>query len=246
MSASTAIYGKVTKVLMESLNVDEEEVRPAATLQGDLGAESIDFLDIVFRLEREFGIQGTAKGAPACAQCHAFNGESDGSGAFPRLAGQSASYLAEQLRDFASGVRRSALMSQIAHSVSPEERADVAAYYANIDAPYVPTRPADPKLLERGQELAVRGSEREQIPACNACHGPAGVGEPPAIPYLAGQYARYIALNLTMWQRGYRKNSAGGMAAVAEKLTPADIAAVAAYYERQAPSAQTPTSQVSR
>jgi acyl carrier protein len=54
---ATTIYGKVTKVLVESLNVDEDEVSPGATLQGDLGAESIDFLDIVFRLEREFGIQ---------------------------------------------------------------------------------------------------------------------------------------------------------------------------------------------
>ena len=57
MSAAEAIYGKVTKVLAESLNVDEDEVTPAATLQGDLGAESIDFLDIIFRLEREFGIK---------------------------------------------------------------------------------------------------------------------------------------------------------------------------------------------
>ena len=57
MSASEEIYGKVTQVLMESLNVDEGDVTPAATLQGDLGAESIDFLDIVFRLEREFGIR---------------------------------------------------------------------------------------------------------------------------------------------------------------------------------------------
>ena len=57
MSASEAIYGKVTKVLVEALNVDEDEVTPGATLQGDLGAESIDFLDIVFRLEREFGIK---------------------------------------------------------------------------------------------------------------------------------------------------------------------------------------------
>ena len=56
MSATEAIYGKVTNVLVESLNVDEDEVRPAATLQGDLGAESIDFLDIIFRLEREFSI----------------------------------------------------------------------------------------------------------------------------------------------------------------------------------------------
>jgi acyl carrier protein len=58
MSANAAvIYGTVRKVLIEALNVDEEDVKPEATLQGDLGAESIDFLDIVFRLEREFGIK---------------------------------------------------------------------------------------------------------------------------------------------------------------------------------------------
>ncbi len=51
------IYSKVSATLMEALNVDEEEIKPTSTLQGDLGAESIDFLDIVFRLEREFGIK---------------------------------------------------------------------------------------------------------------------------------------------------------------------------------------------
>lgn len=51
------IYRKVSNTLVEALNVDEEEIKPDATLQGDLGAESIDFLDIVFRLEREFGIK---------------------------------------------------------------------------------------------------------------------------------------------------------------------------------------------
>jgi acyl carrier protein len=57
MTASAEIYGKVSRVLVEALSVDEGEITPAATLQGDLGAESIDFLDIVFRLEREFGIK---------------------------------------------------------------------------------------------------------------------------------------------------------------------------------------------
>jgi acyl carrier protein len=57
MTASDEIYGKVARMLVESLNVDEDDLTPAATLQGDLGAESIDFLDIVFRLEREFGIK---------------------------------------------------------------------------------------------------------------------------------------------------------------------------------------------
>ena len=51
------IYQKVSSTLIEALNVDEDQITPQATLVGDLGAESIDFLDIVFRLEREFGIK---------------------------------------------------------------------------------------------------------------------------------------------------------------------------------------------
>jgi acyl carrier protein len=57
MPASEAVYDKVAEVLVQALNVDDDEIKPSATLQGDLGAESIDFLDIVFRLEREFGIK---------------------------------------------------------------------------------------------------------------------------------------------------------------------------------------------
>lgn len=51
------IYKKVQGVLVDALGVDEDEVTPSATLRGDLGAESIDFLDIVFRLEKAFGIK---------------------------------------------------------------------------------------------------------------------------------------------------------------------------------------------
>src|SRR5438552_3154955 len=57
MPTQEEIYSKVSATLVEALNVDEEEITPKSTLQGDLGAESIDFLDIVFRLEREFGIK---------------------------------------------------------------------------------------------------------------------------------------------------------------------------------------------
>jgi acyl carrier protein len=57
MPTQEEIYTKVSSTLVEALNVEEEDVKPEATLQGDLGAESIDFLDIVFRLEREFGIK---------------------------------------------------------------------------------------------------------------------------------------------------------------------------------------------
>ncbi len=48
------IYAKVQDVLVDALGVDEDEVTPTASLRGDLGAESIDFLDIVFRLEKAF------------------------------------------------------------------------------------------------------------------------------------------------------------------------------------------------
>jgi acyl carrier protein len=57
MPSTEEIYQKVAATLVEALNVDEDDIKPSATLQGDLGAESIDFLDIVFRLEREFGIK---------------------------------------------------------------------------------------------------------------------------------------------------------------------------------------------
>jgi len=57
MPTQEEIYSKVSATLVEALNVDEEDIKPNATLQGDLGAESIDFLDIIFRLEREFGIK---------------------------------------------------------------------------------------------------------------------------------------------------------------------------------------------
>jgi acyl carrier protein len=51
------VFGKVRQVLVDALGVDEEEVKPQARLVADLGAESIDFLDIVFRLEKAFGIK---------------------------------------------------------------------------------------------------------------------------------------------------------------------------------------------
>jgi acyl carrier protein len=57
MPTQDEIFEKVQATLVDALGVEEEDVTRDATLQGDLGAESIDFLDIVFRLERNFGIK---------------------------------------------------------------------------------------------------------------------------------------------------------------------------------------------
>ena len=174
--------------------------------------------------------QGTAAGAPPCAQCHAFNGLSDASGAFPRLAGQSAFYLAGQLRDFASGVRASALMSPIAKALSLDDIGDVTAYFAGVNAPFLPLKAPNDALVKHGEELAKAGGPERLH--CDNCHGPGGSGEPPVIPYLAGQYAHYIAFTLQMWQEGFRKNSPDAMEVIAKTLDDEEILAVAAYYQQ--------------
>lgn len=51
------IFAKVRTTLVDALSVDDDQVTPTARLKADLGAESIDFLDIVFRLEKQFGVQ---------------------------------------------------------------------------------------------------------------------------------------------------------------------------------------------
>jgi acyl carrier protein len=55
--SETEIFAKVKETLVEALGVDDEEITAGASLMGDLGAESIDFLDIIFRLEKAFTIK---------------------------------------------------------------------------------------------------------------------------------------------------------------------------------------------
>ena len=133
-------------------------------------------------------------------------------------------------------------VSPIAKALSPDDIADVAAYYAGVNAPFLPLAKGEPALIQRGEQLAKVGSAAKDLPGCNNCHGPGGTGEPPTIPYLAGQYARYIAFELEMWQRGYRKSSREVMFMIATKLDDQDIAALAAYYQQVRASAKTAAS----
>jgi cytochrome c553 len=174
--------------------------------------------------------QGAA-GAPACAACHAFDGSADTTGAFPRIDGQSASYLEQQMRDFASSDRMNAIMSPIAKALSADDIADVAEYYANKSSQFLPLATADAAIVKRGQQLAQEGDAAKGILGCNNCHGPDGVGMPP-MPYLAGQYAQYTVFTLHMWKGGFRKNSPDMMAPIAKQLDDREIAAVAAYYQQ--------------
>lgn len=184
----------------------------------------------------DIAAQGTAN-VPACAQCHAVSGASDSSTAFPRIAGQSAHYLETQMHDFASPLRTNDIMSPIVQGLSADDIADLVAYYASVSGEFMPLAGGDAAAIEKGRQLARVGDAGRGIQACNNCHGPDGAGLPPAIPYLAGQYADYIATELGMWKSGSRNNSPDAMAPIARQLDDQEIAAVAAFYQQARSSA---------
>lgn len=172
--------------------------------------------------------------ATPCSQCHGGPDMPDSGGIFPRLSGQSARYLSEQLHDFIIGARTNDLMTPIAKELSPTDIADVTAYYAGLKTEPAQVPKPDKALVERGERLAKFGKAETDLPGCNNCHGPGGKGEPPAIPFLTGQYPDYIAGELQQWQSGDRRNSADVMSIIAKKLDKQDIAALAAYFHEAA------------
>ncbi len=200
-------------------------------------------------------------GVAACLSCHGAAGEGNAQTGFPRLAGLNEGYLYKQLQDFARelppsgiavepiardysktprvysdrtvftpGVRRQAIMSDIAMRLSDEEMRNLSAYYASVGFTAKPIA-ADFEILERGQDLALRGKPEYGLPACVSCHAPDGEGFGPDFPPLAGQPPQYLINQINQWQRGERDNDPMGlMRAVAEQLTDADKLNVAAYY----------------
>jgi len=195
--------------------------------------------DDVLELGRLVAMGGSEAGGSgmACIACHGAQGTGDGSGAFPRLAGQAGWYMYKQLIDYASGARPNNVMSGIAQRLSEQEMEAVSAYYAAIDAPFRPVLGTiDAQTLQWGGQLAAVGSAERGIPSCANCHGPNGTGNPPSVPYLAGQYANYMTHQLQLWKDGVRYNDAMNvMSAIADKMTEEDMRAVSEYYARVRP-----------
>jgi cytochrome c553 len=170
-----------------------------------------------------------ANGAAACASCHGQHGE--GMAAFPKLAGTGAEYLRRQLDAFAGGSRKNPIMQPFAQALSPEQRSQVAVYYASL-APTVPATDREARTpTDAGAWLATRGRWSDELPACAQCHGPGGIGVGAEFPPLAGLPAEYIAAQLKAWQTGDRPpGPLNLMEIVARKLKEEDIQAVSAYY----------------
>ncbi|WP_166805097.1 cytochrome c4 [Nitrosococcus wardiae] len=184
-----------------------------------------------------------------CFLCHGLKGAGDSTGAFPRLAGQAAYYLYKQLIDYASGARSNDIMASIARELTEQQMQDVASYYAASTASYFPPPKVAPEVLERGRLIAEKGLEEEprgeDVQACVFCHGSKGAGNPPNIPYLAGQYAPYIELQLLLWKRNIRQNDPLAiMENIAKRLSERDIRAVALYFETVRPPPPQPTTKI--
>ncbi len=171
---------------------------------------------------------GKAKAA-VCGACHGMDGNS-ADPQYPKLAGQQASYIYRQLVLFKTGVRQNPIMLGMAMPLSAQDMADLAAYFSQQKI-----RPgvADPRLVKAGQALYRGGDRAAGVPACMACHGPDGLGNPGAVyPHLAGQHAQYVNAVLTAWHDGTawgKTQHALIMPTIAKSLTPQQIAAVSSY-----------------
>jgi cytochrome c553 len=189
-------------------------------------------------------IHGTAeagaKKAAVCTACHGVNGNSLNP-EWPSLAGQNAAYLREQLAMFKAKKRSNAIMAPIIEPLSEQDFADLAEFFA---AQTPAGLEADPSYWKAGETLYKSGDAARNIPACTACHGPAGQGNAGAgYPALRAQHSVYTVKQLQdyLTKNRYRdgtdpatvhstRNSAM-MTTVAARLTPEDIRNLASYLQ---------------
>ena len=183
--------------------------------------------------------------ASACAACHGADGNpSDPQ--YPRIAGQSERYSAHQMALIASGQRGGMAVAMVpfVKDLSPQDMRDIGAYFATqkggagladdtaiADGPY-----KGMKFYEVGQQLYRAGDTTRGIPACMACHGPSGAGNPgPAYPHLGGQHQEYASRRLQEYRAGTTAEKDPAlfniMAQVANKLTDQEIQALGTYLQ---------------
>lgn len=169
----------------------------------------------------------------ACGACHGADGNSQNP-EWPNIAAQHARYIYQQLQYFKDGDRNNVLMNGQAMALSDQDMQDLAAYF-EAQAPK-PLAVANPDTISVAESLYRGGDKERSIPACLACHGPAGAGNP-GVPYpkINGQHATYTATSLRNYAADdkTRSNTANQqmMTTIAQKLTPQEIEALASYLQ---------------
>lgn len=171
---------------------------------------------------------GQQKSAP-CVACHGVDGNSVNP-EWPSIAGQHPKYIVQQLQAFKNGARQNPLMTPQAQPLSEQDMQDLAAYYSSQK---IKGGETDKAKLELGQRLYRGGDAQRGVPACIACHGPRGLGNPAAsYASIQGQHATYAAAQLRAYRSGARQTDPNQMMRnVAAGMTDEQIDAVAAYVQ---------------
>lgn len=167
-----------------------------------------------------------------CTACHGKEGRAAPDGYHPRIAGKPAGYLYNQLLNFREGRRRYAPMVNLVDPLSDEYLREIAEHFAALELPYPAPAPAreDAATLRHGERLVQQGDPARELPACTGCHGRQLTGVAPAVPGLLGLPRDYLGAQFGAWVSGQRRAQAPDcMAAIARKLTPQDVAALAAW-----------------
>ncbi|KPC49355.1 c-type cytochrome [Amantichitinum ursilacus] len=179
---------------------------------------------------------GPTKGDPAkgkeivdkvCAACHGADGNSVVA-ANPRLAGQHPEYIYKQLTEFKTQKRKNAVMFGMASTLSDDDMHNVAAYFSQQKPKEGGA--SDKTLIATGEKIYRGGIAAKNLPACMACHGPAGSGMPAQFPRVAGQHSAYVIAQLNTFRTGERNNNQV-MVDVAGRMSDQDIKAVAEYIQ---------------
>ena len=187
-----------------------------------------------------------AQKAGTCAACHGLDGNPTDP-QYPRLAGMPERYIAHQLELFKNGQRTTgmaAVMKPFADALTAQDMRDLGAHFAMqkagagvADDTAIATGPnAGMKFYEVGERLFRQGDLSRGIPACMACHGPAGGGNPgPAYPAIAGQQSAYAQRRLEEYRAGTTTQTDPHqfniMASVAKPLTDEEIQSLASYVQ---------------
>ncbi|MBS4051020.1 MAG: cytochrome c4 [Methylomonas sp.] len=166
--------------------------------------------------------------AKMCSGCHGEKGISP-SPSYPSLAGQLATYLYKQLQDYSNGDRQDPMMDGIAKSLSPQDAADLAAWFASLPPAF---QSRSPMVYEQAKNLVKNGSRDRVLPPCEVCHGGDGKGQTMDIPALSAQNAAYLSYTLKAFKNGERHNDIyRRMRLIAESLSDQEIEELGYYYQ---------------
>lgn len=177
-------------------------------------------------------VSATTLAQQVCSLCHGVDGHST-SPNFPNLAGQQPAYFAAQMKEFRNHSRLDPAgfeyMWGLSRHLTDDQIKGLADYFA-AQVSAAPGPVTDSAVAARGQAIFEQGVAAKNIPACNTCHGPFGLGTD-QFPRLAHQHADYLVKQLNVFQRTDERPEGSIMKTIAHDLTPANIQDVAQYLQ---------------